>query len=129
MTLGTRIYTWLRGELVGSDALGNKYYRSRGGGRSTIGFDREKRWVIYKDGYAFFGTLPDSSRVPPEWHKWLHHMAEDPPTDGEATALAWQKPHVPNPTGSGEAYRPPGHTLQGGRRDRATGDYEPWRPG
>jgi NADH:ubiquinone oxidoreductase subunit len=36
--------------------------------------------------------------------------------------------HVPNLTGTDRAYRPPGHTLQGGRRDRATGDYEPWTP-
>jgi len=39
--LGTRLLTWLRGELVGSDKYGNRYYRlthdkpsGRGGGRS-----------------------------------------------------------------------------------------------
>ena len=26
MSLGTKIYTWLNGNLVGSDDLGNKYY-------------------------------------------------------------------------------------------------------
>ena len=43
--LGTRLLTWLRGELVGSDAYGNSYYRlkndkpsGRGGGR----FSREQ---------------------------------------------------------------------------------------
>ena len=30
MTLGTRLLTWLRGELVGTDAYGNRYYRDRG---------------------------------------------------------------------------------------------------
>ena len=39
-TFGTRLLTWLRGELVGTDAYGNAYYRlkgdkptGRGGGR------------------------------------------------------------------------------------------------
>ena len=32
-------------------------------------------------------------------------------------------------TGTDQAYRPPGHTLKGGRRAKATGDYEPWTPG
>jgi len=26
------------------------------------------------------------------------------------------------------AYHPPGSILRGGRRARATGDYEPWTP-
>ena len=29
-TLGTRLLTWLRGALVGTDAYGNRYYRLRG---------------------------------------------------------------------------------------------------
>jgi len=51
MTLGTWIYTWLKGELVGVDSFGNRYYRERhrqplkrGGGRDS----RERRWVIYQ---------------------------------------------------------------------------------
>jgi len=59
MTLGTRLLTWLRGELVGTDTDGNRYYRERGamplrrgGGR----FSREKRWVIYN-------SEPEASKV------------------------------------------------------------------
>ena len=51
MTLGTRLLTWFRGELVGTDNFGNRYYREkgarplrRGGGRAS----REKRWVMYE---------------------------------------------------------------------------------
>ena len=29
-TLGTRLLTWLRGELVGADSYGNRYYRLKG---------------------------------------------------------------------------------------------------
>ena len=34
----------------------------------------------------------------------------------------------PNHTGTNAAYLPPGHDLRGGKRDRATGDYEAWQP-
>ena len=30
MTLGTRLLTWFRGELVGTDNFGNRYYREKG---------------------------------------------------------------------------------------------------
>ena len=32
-TIGTRLYTWRKGERVGEDGLGNVYYRERGGKR------------------------------------------------------------------------------------------------
>jgi NADH:ubiquinone oxidoreductase subunit len=121
-TIGTRLYTWLRGEEVGRDASGNRYFREKGGG--TVHKDslrRERRWVIYAHG-------DEASNVPPEWHAWLHHTITDaPPKDG-IPARPWMKPHQPNHTGTALAYRPPGHTLSGGKRARATGDYEAWRP-
>ena len=39
-TIGTRLYTWRKGERVGEDGLGNVYYRER---------DGKRRWVIYRD--------------------------------------------------------------------------------
>jgi NADH:ubiquinone oxidoreductase subunit len=50
------------------------------------------------------------------------------PTDDSAKRWDWQTDHVPNMTGTANAYRPPGHVLKGGARDAATGDYEPWQP-
>jgi len=121
MTIGTRLYTWLRGELVGSDDFGNRYYRERTGRGSPIGFNRERRWVMY-DGKV------EASKVPAEWHSWLHHIVKDAPEPGLRATRPWEKDHQPNLTGTGEAYRPPGHTLSGGQRNKATGDYEPWVP-
>jgi NADH:ubiquinone oxidoreductase subunit len=43
-------------------------------------------------------------------------------------AHLWQKPHQQNLTGSAGAYYPEGHILSGGKRAKATGDYEAWRP-
>jgi NADH:ubiquinone oxidoreductase subunit len=124
ITLGTRLFTWLRGELVGTDQFGNRYYRDkrrpplkRGGGRES----RERRWVIYNGE-------PEASRVPPEWHGWLHHTFAEPPQDSGKRKYPWQKEHQPNLTGTPGAYRPPGSVLKGGHRAPAAGDYEAWTP-
>ena len=117
MTLGTLLHTWLHGVLVGTDEFGNRYYRGRGAKLHG----RERRWVYFK-GEA------DASRVPPEWHAWLHHTSDAPLTERAAQPRPWQKPHQPNATGSANAYRPPGHEYRGGHRQPASGDYEPWTP-
>jgi NADH:ubiquinone oxidoreductase subunit len=120
-TFGTQLWTWRFGELVGTDDQGNRYYRTKGGVIDpTLGFER--RWVIY-NGYA------EASRIPPEWHGWIHHTVDVPPTDEQYTPREWEKPHVPNMTGTAQAYRPSGSTLASGRRPAATGDYQPWTPG
>jgi len=122
ITLGTRLYTWLRGEEIGRDSFGNRYFREKGGGSvHPDSIRRERRWVIY-DGEV------EASRVPPDWHAWLHHTTAEPPPPGGTAKRPWQREHQPNPTGTGATYRPPGHTLAGGQRARGTGDYEPWTP-
>ena len=110
--IGTKLFTWWKGELVGTDAFGNRYFRAKDGSR--------KRWVIYKG-------KPEASKVPPEWHAWLHRTTVAPPT-GQSARRPWQKEHQPNLTGTLAAYRPPGSLLRGGRRPHATGDYEAWKP-
>lgn len=113
-----RFLTWRRGELVGTDRFGNRYFRMKNG-RAGL---RERRWVLYNGE-------PEASKVPPEWHAWLHHSAKEPLPEGQSPYhKAWQQEWKPNPSGSAQAYRPPGHVLQGGKRVRATGDYEPWTP-
>ena len=103
--------------LVGTDALGNTYYA----GKPIKGYKRERRWVMYNGA-------PEASKVPPEWHGWLHHQTDEVPKNNEGYRRPWQKPHQPNVTGTNAAYRPPGHMLKGGKRDKATGDYEAWKP-
>lgn len=119
MTIGTRLFTWLHGRLVGRDAAGNRYYedrRTQGRGPGA----RPRRWVIY-------AGAPEASKVPPEWHCWLHYTTEAPLP--ESARQPWQKPYLPNQTGTAASYRPPGHDYRGGHRAPATGDYEAWTPG
>ncbi len=58
----------------------------------------------------------------------MHNTVDELPPEGGPPRHAWQQDHQPNMTGSAAAYLPPGHTLKGGRRDKAPGDYAPWTP-
>jgi NADH:ubiquinone oxidoreductase subunit len=117
MSIGTWLDTVLHGKLVGTDTEGNRYYEERRAPKDR----RRRRWVVYKG-------VAEASRVPPEWHAWLHFTVDQPLSAGHRPIRPWQKPHLPNLTGTPAAYRPPGSVYEGGRRARATGDYEPWRP-
>ena len=107
-TVGTALWTKLRGERVGQDELGNVYYRHGA-----------RRWVIYA-GEA------DASKVPPEWHGWLHHMWDPTPTELPVVNKPWEKPHLPNMTGTQSAYAPAGSIRR--VRPEPQSDYEAWRP-
>ncbi len=108
-----------RGKKIGTDQDGNVYYEAK----ARKGYHRTRRWVMYKGA-------PEATKVPPEWHGWLHHQTNAVPSeDAPSLRRPWQKPHIPNMTGTTAAYRPPGHILSGGKREKATGDYEAWRPG
>jgi NADH:ubiquinone oxidoreductase subunit len=115
-TLGTRLFTWRKGVFVGEDEYGNKYYRAN---VPPLG---ERRWVIYS------GTV-EASMIPTGWHGWMHHTTNVSPADEAYSPADWQMPHRPNLTGTAGAYRPKGSTLNRGRRDKTTGDYEAWTPG
>lgn len=109
-TLGTRLFTWRKGERVGEDSEGNVFYQMNDGAR---------RWVIF-NGEA------EASRVSPEWHGWLHFTVDTPPTESKPVRKAWEKEHVPNMTGTPAAYHPPGSILSAQPAGRA--DYEAWQP-
>ena len=102
---------------IGEDEFGNVYYE---GGKSSYGLP--KRWVKYA-GYA------EASKIPPGWHGWMHHRTNVPPTQEDYKPREWEKPHLPNMTGTPAAYRPPGSIAVAGERPRVTGDYDAWTPG
>jgi len=107
------------GSLVGTDEFGNKYYHSTKKKHERYG--RERRWVMYRG-------IPEASKVPPEWHAWLHHTVKEPLTEAAAQAKTWQKPHLPNLTGTKGAYKPSGADSRGGNRAGTAGDYQAWDP-
>jgi NADH:ubiquinone oxidoreductase subunit len=117
-TLNTQFYTWRFGEKVGEDEFGNIYYR-KPGPDPALGFER--RWVIY-------AGVAEGSMTPPGWYGWLHHTVDVAPPDVTYKPREWEMPHLPNMTGTPQAWRPPGSTLREGERPLATGDYEAWTP-
>lgn len=120
-TIGTMLHTSLKGEHVGTDAQGNRYYRAKQKhGAKTHGV-RERRWVIYEGAN-------DASRVPAEWHGWLHGTFDGVPESYLPPPRIWETDFTPNLTGTHAAYRPQGALERGGKRAAATGDYEAWTP-
>ncbi len=109
-TLNTQLYTWRNGVKVGEDGEGNTFYESRDGG---------KRWVVF-NGEA------EASRVSPDWHGWLHHTWDEPPTKQALKHKAWEKPHQENLTGTALAYAPPGSIRRAAPAERR--DYDAWTP-
>ena len=127
-----KIFTWWNGAtigvlntikkravLVGEDDYGNRYYEAKDTRDSYDG--RLRRWVIYR-GYA------EASKVPAEWHGWLHYTFDEPPTKAPLKVQSWEKPHLPNLTGTPYAYRPAGSLVHTGERAPAAADYQPWSP-
>ncbi len=101
-----KFLTWFKGTFVGQDRYGNRYYHIKG--------NKERRWVMYKG-------IPEASKVPAEWHGWLHHQCQDPPTPETTKRWAWEKKHLPNLSGTAYAYHPR-ETVQ------PPGSYEAWKP-
>ena len=105
-TLGTFIYTLFTGKFVGEDEFNNKYYSNSSG----------KRWVIYKNKV-------ESSKIPPEWHLWIHFLTKDKPSKN-LNKFKWQKKHKENLTGTSEAYKPDGMLSSESKKDMKK--YESW---
>lgn len=109
---GLYFLTLFKGNFVGSDAFGNRYFERAGQPRS-------RRWVIY-------AGPPEAAIIGPEWHAWLHRLTDAPLSD--STARVWQRPPQANLTGTAASYRPAGHDYKGGTRARSSADYESWSP-
>ncbi len=109
-TLNTQLWSWRKGVKVGEDAQGNRYFETR---------DGKRRWVLF-NGEA------EASRVSPEWHGWLHHTWDKPPTEAPLPKKVWEKPHIENLTGTPAAYAPDGSLRRPQPAERR--DYEPWVP-
>jgi len=127
-----KIFTWWNGatigalftiaktsKFVGEDDFGNKYYEAVTNKDSYDG--RRRRYVVYK-GYA------EASKIPPDWHGWMHYTFDEPPTVAPLKKKRFEIEHRPNLTGTIYAWRPQGSIARGGQRPPATGDYEAWRP-
>ena len=106
-TVGTFIYTLLTGKLGGKDEFGKKYYSNSKG----------KRWVIYENKV-------ESSKIPPEWHLWIHFLTDNKPSENLAK-FKWQKKYEENLTGTIRAHKPDGSLISDSKKDMKK--YETWK--
>ena len=117
MSIGTKIYTWMYGKLVGNDEVGNKYYSNSENHNDLSA----KRWVMFN------GEI-EASKIPPHWHAWLHKTIEDPPLN-YSHKYFWQKNHEENLTGTAKAYYPEEHPLSKSNNHKVKkNEYESWSP-
>ena len=77
---------------------------------------RERRWVIYNGAN-------DSSRVPAEWHGWLHNSYDAVPQSHLPPPRIWEAEYTPNATGTAKAHQPHRELRAG-----ADAGYEAWTP-
>ena len=106
-TIGTFIYTMIKGKFVGKDEFGNKYYNN----------SKERRWVVYKNRV-------DSSKIPAEWHLWIHFLTNNTPLTN-LNKFKWQKKHEENLTGTKGAYKPDGLLSSDSKKNIKK--YETWK--
>ena len=106
-TVGTFMYTIFTGKFAGKDQFGNKnYFNSKG-----------KRWVIYRSNI-------ESSKIPPEWHSWIHFLTRNKPHDN-MKKYSWRKQHQENLTGTKKAYKPEGSLFSDTKKNIKK--YETWK--
>ena len=115
MSLGTIIYTWFYGNLVGKDEFGNKYYSNL----KDFSDRNARRWVI-------FNGIIEATKIPPHWHAWLHKSIDSPPINYKHKYV-WQKDHEPNFTGTIDAYHPKKHSMSS-KPNLDKKEYERWNP-
>ena len=106
-TIGTFLYTLFFGKYVGKDMFGNIYYQN----------SKNKRWVIYKNNV-------ESTKIPPEWHMWIHSVNSKKPND-DNKKYAWQKKHEENLTGTEKAHQPSGSLKSNSKKNMKK--YETWK--
>ena len=86
-TFGTFLKTLFFGKYVGTDELGNKYYKSK----------KNERWVIYSKNI-------EATKITSDWYLWIHHTIDKIPN--KETKFKWQKKHLENQTGTSNSFKP-----------------------
>ncbi|GJQ09856.1 hypothetical protein GpartN1_g1647.t1 [Galdieria partita] len=108
--LGTMKY------FVGEDEFHNRYFQK------VNDVMLKDRWVEY----ASKDFTPDPYSLPPEWHAWLHHIIDEPPTRSTFQRPIYQGQIIANRTGTTDAYFPKNNPLSKNFKGLAKDKLEPW---
>ena len=66
----------------------------------------------------------ESTRVPPDWHAWIHFLTINKPF-ASAEKFSWQKKHEENLTGTKKAHKPDGSLSTLVKKNMKK--YETWK--
>jgi len=91
---------------VGADEFGNEYFENK----------NKKRFVVYKG-------IVEPSKIPAEWHGWMHYSSDKAPVDINTHRFLWQKSHLPNLTGTRNS-----HSPEKSKTKNTQYGYQAWKP-
>ncbi len=106
MDILSKLLIRIRSRKVGVDEFGNEYFQNNQG----------KRFVVYHG-------ISEPSKVPAEWHGWLHYSTDVAPVNINTHRYSWQKIHLPNLTGTKNAHSPKKNCGK-----TTSAEYEAWNP-
>ena len=106
MNFINKIFIKFSSQKIGTDEFGNEYFQNKSG----------KRFVVYNG-------IAEPSKVPMEWHGWLHYSTDLLPIKIDTKRASWQKIHLPNLTGTKHAYSPKNSAGK-----KTSMEYEAWKP-
>jgi len=89
---------------VGYDEFQNQYFLSKD----------KKRFIVYNG-------ICEPTKVPAQWHGWLHYTYDKIPID--INRHSWQKIHIPNLTGTKNAFNPKNQPSS-----KSNHDFVAWNP-
>ena len=115
-----RLLIWLktktRGQLVGQDEFGNRYYESDTQSRL---FRKKDRWVVYN------GKI-EPSKIPGLWFNWMHYQSNQIPN--KYKPMKWERLHQQNFTGGTQTYPQAEQRTDFKLIIKPAACYEPWKP-
>ncbi len=102
---------------VGTDEFGNCYFEKK----SVSQNGKKKRFVIYKG-------MVEASKIPSNWHSWIHYTSDKAPININTNRSPWQKTHLPNLTGTINKYSPIKNNIENDTKLSKNSNYESWIP-
>ena len=73
---------------------------------------------------AFSYSVIEATKIPPEWHSWIHFTTQNPPSE-KVNKFSWQKEHEENLTGTNKAHKPDGSLFSESKKNMKK--YETWK--
>lgn len=112
----TRIHLIFFARFIGEDEYRNKYFQS----------NKRKDYLSRYKRFCIFNGKVEASKIPAEWHSWMHYNAEAPISYKKQF---WMKSHTPVLTGTVYAFTPNSNSstnIYEKTNAKKNQNYTPW---